>query len=106
MATLKMLSNVPKADVIVTNPTHYAVAIQYDKNIAPAPLVVAKGVDYMAFKIRDIAKEHNVTIVENKPLARSLYKMVDVNKMIPVELYVAVAEVLSYVYNKNNSGVR
>ncbi len=106
MATQKMLSNVPKADVVVTNPTHYAVAIQYDKNVAPAPLVVAKGVDYMAFKIRDIAKEHNITLVENKPLARSLYKMVDVNKMIPVELYVAVAEVLSYVYNKNNSGVR
>ena len=106
MATQKMLSNVPKADVIVTNPTHYAVAIQYDKMVAPAPIVVAKGVDYMAFKIREIAKEHNITLVENKPLARSLYKMVEVNKVIPPELYTAVAEVLAYVYNKNNSGVR
>ena len=106
MATQKMLSNVPKADVVVTNPTHYAVAIQYDKTIAPAPIVVAKGVDYMAFKIREIAKENNIELVENKPLARSLYKMVEVNKVIPVELYTAVAEVLAYVYNKNNSGVR
>ena len=106
MATQKMLSNVPKADVVVTNPTHYAVAIQYDKLVAPAPLVVAKGVDYMAFKIRDIAKEHNIPIVENKPLARSLYKMVEVDRVIPVELYTAVAEVLAYVYNKNKDGVR
>ena len=105
MATQKMLGSVPTADVVVTNPSHYAVAIKYDALKAPAPIVVAKGVDYMAFKIRDIAKEHNIAIVENKPLARSLYKMVDVNKVIPVELYTAVAEVLSYVYNKNRGGV-
>mgnify|MGYP001024687063 FL=1 len=97
----KMMAAVPKADVIVTNPTHFAVALKYDKINYPAPVVVAKGVDFMAFKIREIAQNNNVPIVENKPLARSLYKLVDVNKMIPPELYTAVAEVLAYIYNKN-----
>lgn len=97
----KMMSAVPKADVVVVNPTHYAVAIKYDINDAPAPIVVAKGVDYIAFKIREIATNNNIPIVENKPLARALYKLVDINSIIPAELYVAVAKVLSYVYNRN-----
>ena len=106
MAMQRMVNSVKTADVVVTNPTHYAVAIKYDRLQDVAPIVVAKGVDYLAFKIRDIAKEHNVPIVENKPLARSLYKMVEVDRAIPVELYTAVAEVLSYVYNRSRGRVR
>ena len=99
MARQRMMSAVPQADVVVTNPTHYAVAIQYDKSKAPAPMVIAKGVDYLAFQIRDIAKNHNVPIVENRPVARALYNTVPVDGIIPSDLYVAVAEILAYVYN-------
>ncbi len=99
MARQRMMSAVPQADVVVTNPTHYAVAIQYDKSKAPAPIVVAKGVDYLAFQIRDIAKNNNVPIVENRPVARALYNSVPVDGIIPSDLYVAVAEILAYVYN-------
>lgn len=99
MARQRMMSAVPQADVVVTNPTHYAVAIQYDKTKAPAPIVVAKGVDYLAFQIRDIAKSNNVPIVENRPVARALYNTVPIDGVIPSDLYVAVAEILAYVYN-------
>ena len=99
MARQRMMSAVPQADVVVTNPTHYAVAIQYDKTKAPVPIVVAKGVDYLAFQIRDIAKQNNVPIVENRPVARALYNSVPVDGIIPSDLYVAVAEILAYVYN-------
>ncbi len=99
MARQRMMSAVPQADVVVTNPTHYAVAIQYDKTKAPAPIVVAKGIDYLAFQIRDIAKNNNVPIVENRPVARALYNSVPVDGIIPSDLYVAVAEILAYVYN-------
>ncbi len=102
MARQRMMSAVPKADVVVTNPTHYAVAIQYDKTVAPAPIVIAKGVDYLAFQIRDIAKNNNVPIVENRPVARALYNKVPVDGIIPSDLYVAVAEILAYVYNSKN----
>ena len=105
IAKRRMMAQVPNADVVVTNPTHYAVAIRYNKDEAPAPLVVAKGIDFMAFKIREIAKNNNVPIVENPPLARALYKLVKVDSIIPAELYVAVAEILAFVYNKNKSGV-
>jgi len=105
MIRQKMMAQVPKADVVVTNPTHYAVAIKYDKKISSAPIVVAKGVDYLAFKIKEIAQENKIPIVENKPLARSLYKLVPVEGVIPADLYVAVAEVLAYVYNRNKTGV-
>ncbi len=101
----KMMTAIPKADVVVVNPTHYAVAIKYDKAEAPAPKVVAKGVDFMAFKIREVAKHNDVPIVENPPLARALYKLVKLDAIIPAELYVAVAEILAFVYNKNKSGV-
>ena len=97
-AQQKMMSAIPNADVVVTNPTHYAIAIKYDQTTNPVPTVVAKGVDFIAFKIREVAKNNNVPIIENKPLARSLYKLVPINGIIPAELYVAVAEVLSYVY--------
>jgi len=101
-ALQRMASKVPKADVIVTNPTHYAVALQYDVNEAPAPRVVAKGVDYVAFKIKEIAENNKIPIIEDKPLARTLYKIVPVDGMIPAELYLAVAEILAYVYKQKN----
>ena len=102
MARQRMMSSVPTADVVVTNPTHYAVAIKYDKTKAPAPMVVAKGVDYLAFQIREIAKENNVPIVENRPVARALYNTVPVDGVIPSDMYVAVAEILAYVFRQKN----
>lgn len=104
MARNKMMSNVAKADVVVTNPTHYAVALEYDRLKSPAPRVVAKGVDFVAFKIREIAQNNNIPIVENPPLARTLYKLVPIDGIIPSDMFVAVAEVLAYVYNKNKGG--
>ncbi len=98
----KMMSKVKEADVVVVNPTHFAVALMYNPAKAPAPVVLAKGVDFVAFKIREIAKNNNIPIVENKPLARSLYKMVEVDQIIPQELYVAVAEILRYVQSQKN----
>lgn len=94
----RMLSEVPKADVIITNPTHYAIAIRYDPKKAPAPLVVAKGQDYLAQRIKDVAKANGVETVENKPLAQALFKAVEVGKQVPPELYQAVAEILAFVY--------
>jgi len=98
MARNRMMSEIPKADVVITNPTHYAVAIRYDKTKDDAPRVVAKGIDNLAIKIKEIAREHDIMIVENPPLARELYKMVDIDELIPQELYKAVAEVLAFVY--------
>ena len=95
----RMMQDVPKADVVITNPTHYAVAIQYDAEKARAPIVLAKGEDFLAQKIKEVAKENHVEIVENKPLARMLYANVDIGQEIPPELYQAVAEVLAMVYN-------
>jgi flagellar biosynthetic protein FlhB len=92
----RMMAAVPKASVIITNPTHYSVALQYDRGMA-APICLAKGVDAVAFKIREVAKEHDIPIVENVPLARSLYATVDVDDEIPVEHYHAVAEIIGYV---------
>lgn len=98
----RMMQDVPKADVVITNPTHLAVAIKYDAEVSKAPIVLAKGEDYLAQKIRESAKEHNIEIVENKPLARMLYANVDVGAEIPPELYQAVAEILAMVYNMKN----
>lgn len=97
MANKRMMASVPKADVIVTNPTHIAVALKYDAGL-PAPQLIAKGADLVAEKIKAIAKEHNIPIVENKPLARTIFKTMKLGQVIPRELFVAVAEVLSYVY--------
>lgn len=94
----RMMGSVPNADVVVTNPTHFAVAIQYDSKAMGAPTVVAKGVDNLALKIRELAQEHGVPIVENPPLARALYAQVEVEHEIPSELYAAVSDVLIYVY--------
>lgn len=95
----RMMQEVPNADVVITNPTHLAVAVRYNKQTDEAPVVVAKGADYLAQRIKDIAQDSNVEIVENKPLARMLYHNVDIGAEIPPELYQMVAEVLVYVYN-------
>ncbi len=105
MAMSRMMQEVPKADVIVTNPTHLAIALQYSDGMV-APLVVAKGQDLVAERIKNIARENRITIVENKPLARALYQSVDVGGVVPQELYQAVAEVLAYVYRLKNKKVR
>lgn len=101
MARTRQLAAVPTADVVITNPTHYAIALKYDPDIAPAPVVVAMGKDIFAQKIKEIAKENKVPMVENKPLARALYPVIEVDAMIPPDLFVAVAEVLAYVFSKN-----
>lgn len=95
----RMMQDLPRADVVITNPTHYAVAIKYDPEVAEAPMVLAKGEDYLAQKIKQVARENNVEIVENKPLARMLYANVDVGQVVPPDLYQAVAEVLAFVYH-------
>jgi flagellar biosynthetic protein FlhB len=92
----RMMAAVPNASVVITNPTHYSVALSYDRGMS-APVCVAKGVDNVAFKIREVAKKHDVPIVENVPLARALYATVDIDEEIPVEHYHAVAEVIGYV---------
>lgn len=97
-ATQRIRQDVPKADFIVTNPTHYAVAIQYDPDQMNAPKVVAKGADYLAFRIREVAAEHGIPILERPPLARAIYKDVEVGQEIPEKFYAAVAEILAYVY--------
>lgn len=96
-AKRRMIAEVPKATVVITNPTHYAIALKYESGKTQAPLCVAKGVDALALRIREVAKEHNVPIVENPPLARALYATVDVDEAIPVEHYKAVAQVIGYV---------
>ena len=97
----RMMSEVPNADVVITNPTHYAVAIKYDEQKSRAPIVVAKGQDHLAQQIKKVARENNIHIVQNPPLARSLYAEVEVDKPIPEALFGAVAEVLAYVYKMN-----
>lgn len=97
----RMMAQVPTADVVITNPTHYAVAIKYDEDKFKAPVVVAKGVDNIAMMIKKIARENNVHIVQNPPLARSLYAEVELDRAIPQTLFAAVAEVLAYVYKMN-----
>ena len=98
----RMMAAIPEADVVITNPTHFAVALSYESGRGQAPVVVAKGADFLAGRIKEIAKEHSVEIVENKPLARMLYYNVELGAEIPPELYQAVAEVLAYVYQLRN----
>lgn len=98
-ARKRMMASVPKADVVITNPTHLAVALTYDQGTMAAPKVVAKGARVLAEKIKEIARENKVPIIENRPLAQVLYIKVDVDEMIPENLYRAVAEVLAYVYS-------
>ncbi|MCR8746732.1 fused FliR family export protein/FlhB family type III secretion system protein [Romboutsia lituseburensis] len=102
MATQRMMQAVPSATVIVTNPTHISIAIKYEQGKDTTPIVVAKGADVVAFKIREIAKEHDIPIIENKPLARLIYKEVEIDQEIPEQMYQAVAEVLVAVYKIKN----
>lgn len=98
----RMMQQLPEADVVITNPTHFAVALKYEPDAGKAPVVIAKGADYLAFQIKDKAKEYNIAIVENKPLARILYHNIDIGMEIPPELYQAVAEILAVVMRTNN----
>lgn len=98
MAMQRMMQDIPKADVIITNPTHFAIALKYDIKTMGAPVVIAKGQDLIAKRIKEIAGEHGITIVENKPLAQTLFKTTEIGSVIPADLYQAVAEVLAYVY--------
>jgi len=103
LARKRMMSEVPKADVVITNPTHYAVAIAYKMESMDAPQVVAKGVGFLAVRIKELAQKHRIPIVENKPLAQTLYKTVDLGRYIPSHLYRAVAEILAYIYKARNA---
>jgi len=98
LARRRMMSDVPKADVVITNPTHVAVALSYDRKVAEAPVVLAKGKGLIAQRIREIARENRVPVVQNPPLARAIYAQVEVGEEIPESLYKAVAEVLAFVY--------
>jgi flagellar biosynthetic protein FlhB len=102
MARKRMMAEVATSDVVITNPTHYAVALSYKMEIMDAPKVVAKGVGFLALKIRELAQEHDIPLVENKLLAQTLYKSVDIGESIPGSLYKAVAEILAYVYKAKN----
>jgi len=106
MSKKRMMQEIPNADVIITNPTHFAVALRYDKEKDNAPIVLAKGMDHLALKIKEIARKSGVQIVENPPLARELYKKCELNDRIPETLYKAVAEVLAFIYKagKKNKG--
>jgi len=98
MAMHRMMQDVPSADVVITNPTHYAICLKYDEEKYDAPYVVAKGVDFIAQKIKLVAKENNVVMVENRPLARAMYNQVEIGDLVPEEFYKAVAEILAIVY--------
>ncbi len=103
MARRRMMTDVPTADVVITNPTHYAVALSYKMESMDAPRVVAKGVGFLALKIRELAQKHDVPLVENKPLAQTLYKSVEIGEYIPASLIRAVAEILAYIYKARNA---
>ncbi len=99
-ARQRMMQAVPSADVVITNPTHYSIALRYDPEIMEAPLCVAKGIDEVALRIREVAKEHKIILYENKPLARTLYDTVEIDETIPADQYQAVAEVISFVFKQ------
>ena len=100
MSAMRMMSRVPEADVVITNPTHYAVALKYDDKISGAPMVIAKGQDYIARKIKEVAMENGIQIVENPPLAQSLFAMCEIDDEIPADFYQAVADILVFVYRQ------
>lgn len=106
MSNRRMMDAIPKADVVITNPTHIAVVLKYDPTQNAAPQLVAKGADLVAQKIREMAREHNIPIIENKPLARTIYKTLKIGQVVPRELFNAVAQVLSYVYKLKRKKMR
>jgi flagellar biosynthetic protein FlhB len=105
MARKRMMAAVPKATVVVTNPTHYAVALMWDELTMNAPVLVAKGADLIALHIRALAKEHDVPILENPPLARTLYAKIELDSPVPPDLYAAVAQVIAFVYKLKGRSV-
>ncbi|WP_445488227.1 flagellar biosynthesis protein FlhB [Niallia sp. 03133] len=102
MAMRRMMQEIPKADVVITNPTHYAIALKYEEDKYDAPYVIAKGIDFVAQKIKLIAKENDVVMVENRPLARALYSQVEVGDTVPEEFFKTVAEIIAFVYRTRN----
>jgi len=100
MSMMRMMSAVPEADVVITNPTHYAVALKYESGMSSAPVVIAKGQDYIALKIREKAQENNIQIVEDPPLAQALFSVCELGDEIPEEFYQAVADILSKIYRE------
>jgi len=102
MSAMRMMDAVPTADVVITNPTHYAIALRYKQGMDEAPVVVAMGQDYLAQKIKAVAREHGVSVVENKQLAQALYGICEIDREIPLEFYQAVADILVYVYRQKN----
>lgn len=98
MAQKRMMNSVPEADVVITNPTHYAVALKYDSSVNQAPILIAKGIDFLALRIKEVAKENNITIVENPALARALYDQIEIDREVPSEFYKAIAEIFTYIY--------
>ncbi|MEA3497759.1 MAG: flagellar biosynthesis protein FlhB [Campylobacterota bacterium] len=104
MAKQRMMSDVPDADVVITNPTHYAVALKYDNEKSSAPVVLAKGIDFLALKIKDIARDSKIPIIEDPALARALYEQIEVEEEIPEVFYKAIAEIFTYIYNLNGKG--
>ena len=99
MAQQRMMQNVPEADVVITNPTHYAIALKYDKSVNSAPLIVAKGINFLAIKIKEIANENDIPIIENPALARALHDQLEIEQSIPEEFFKAIAEIFTYVYD-------
>jgi len=106
LARRSMMKEVPNATAVIVNPTHYSVAIRYEMDSMAAPLVLAKGRNYLARRIREIAIQHQVPIIENQPLAQALYKLADLGQEIPPHLYRAVAEVLAYIFKLMQGGKR
>jgi flagellar biosynthetic protein FlhB len=104
MAKQRMMSDVPDADVVITNPTHYAVALQYEEKKNSAPRVVAKGIDFLALRIKEIARESDIPIIEDPALARAIYDQVEVEQEIPEVFYKAIAEIFTYIYGLNGKG--
>ena len=100
-ARKRMMAAVPEADVVITNPTHFAVALKYDTETMDAPMLTAKGADHIAQRMREVAREHDVSVIENPPLARALHSGVEVDQPIPETYYRAVAEVIGYVWRLN-----
>ena len=105
-AKRRIMQNVPKATVVIANPTHFAVALRYDVNEAPAPICVAKGVDSLALRIRQMAEKHNVPVIEDPPLARALYAAVDMDKVIPAQHYEAVAKIIGFILSRGRKAPR
>jgi flagellar biosynthetic protein FlhB len=102
MAKQRMMSDVPDADVVITHQTHYAVALKYDNEKSNAPIVIAKGIDFLALKIKDIARESKIQIIEDPALARALYEQIEVEQEIPEVFYKAIADIFTYIYSLNN----